>query len=100
MSQTAWEALSNQAVAAAGVVYFLALLSHLAEWALLRSVPFADLDRKLDFKLTAPGGASDERHWDAAFRHGEDGGGLSHLPLGSGHYVLARADADVKELVS
>ena len=68
--------------------------------ALLRSVPFADLDRKLDFKLTAPGGASDERHWDAAFRHGEDGGGLSHLPLGSGHYVLARADADVKELVS
>ncbi|MBU2072912.1 MAG: c-type cytochrome biogenesis protein CcsB [Actinobacteria bacterium] len=39
MSQTAWEALSNQAVAAAGVVYFLALLSHLAEWALLRSVP-------------------------------------------------------------
>ena len=41
MSQTAWEALSNQAVAAAGVVYFLALLSHLAEWALLRSVPVA-----------------------------------------------------------
>ena len=27
--------------------------------ALLKSVPFADLDRKLDFKLVAPGGASD-----------------------------------------
>jgi peptide/nickel transport system ATP-binding protein len=68
--------------------------------ALLRSVPFADLDRKLDFKLTAPGGASDERHWDVAFRHGADGAQLSHLPLGSEHYVLARADADLKELVS
>lgn len=39
MTQTAWEALSNQAVAAAGVVYFLALLAHLAEWSLLRKVP-------------------------------------------------------------
>ena len=39
MTQTAWEALSDQAVGAAGVVYFLALLSHLAEWSLLRKVP-------------------------------------------------------------
>jgi cytochrome c-type biogenesis protein CcsB len=39
MTQTAWEALSNQAIAAAGVVYFLALLAHLAEWSLLRKVP-------------------------------------------------------------
>lgn len=39
MTQTAWEALSNQAIAAAGVVYFLALLAHLVEWSLLRSVP-------------------------------------------------------------
>ncbi|MBS41747.1 MAG: c-type cytochrome biogenesis protein CcsB [Nocardioides sp.] len=36
MTDTAWETLSNQAVAAAGVVYFLALLVHLAEWASLR----------------------------------------------------------------
>ncbi|HWJ66284.1 MAG TPA: c-type cytochrome biogenesis protein CcsB [Nocardioides sp.] len=36
MSDAAWETLSNQAVAAAGVVYFLALLVHLAEWAALR----------------------------------------------------------------
>lgn len=68
--------------------------------ALLRSVPFADLDRKLDFKLTAPGGASDERHWTPAFRNGETGSELSHLPLGDGHYVLARSDADRKELVA
>ncbi len=36
MSDTAWEALSDQAVAAAGVVYFLALLAHLVEWAASR----------------------------------------------------------------
>ncbi|WP_232679681.1 c-type cytochrome biogenesis protein CcsB [Nocardioides sp. R-C-SC26] len=36
MSDAAWETLSNQAVGAAGVVYFLALIVHLAEWAALR----------------------------------------------------------------
>ncbi len=36
MSDTAWEVLSNQAVAAAAIVYFLALLAHLVEWAALR----------------------------------------------------------------
>ncbi len=39
MSDTAWETLSNQAIAAAGVVYFLALLAHLVEWSALRTVP-------------------------------------------------------------
>ena len=38
MTDAAWEGLSNQAVAVAGVVYFLALLSHLVEWAGLRKV--------------------------------------------------------------
>jgi cytochrome c-type biogenesis protein CcsB len=36
MTDANWEALSNQTVAAAGVLYFLALLVHLAEWAALR----------------------------------------------------------------
>lgn len=36
MSNEAWEALSNQAVGAAGIVYFAALLVHLAEWASFR----------------------------------------------------------------
>jgi cytochrome c-type biogenesis protein CcsB len=36
VTDTAWETLSNQAVAAAGLVYFAALLVHLAEWAALR----------------------------------------------------------------
>ena len=39
MSDTAWETLSNQAIAAAAIVYFLALLSHLVEWSALRTVP-------------------------------------------------------------
>jgi cytochrome c-type biogenesis protein CcsB len=41
MSDAAWETLSDQAVAAAGVVYFLALLAHLVEWASLREVVIA-----------------------------------------------------------
>ncbi|GAA3655630.1 c-type cytochrome biogenesis protein CcsB [Nocardioides ginsengisoli] len=50
MSNTAWESLSNQAVAMAGVVYFIALLVHLAEWASLRQ-PAGDRE------LVAAGGA-------------------------------------------
>lgn len=68
--------------------------------ALLRSVPFADLDRKLDFKLAAPGGASDSRHWAPAFRRDAEGEALSHLPLGEGHFVLARPGTDLREMVS
>ena len=39
MTDTAWEVLSNQAVTAAGVLYFLAFLAHLVEWSALRKVP-------------------------------------------------------------
>ncbi|HEU4811293.1 MAG TPA: c-type cytochrome biogenesis protein CcsB [Nocardioides sp.] len=39
MTDAAWETLSNQAVAACGIVYFLALLAHLVEWSSLRRVP-------------------------------------------------------------
>ena len=39
MTDASWETLSNQAVAAAGVVYFLALIAHLVEWSALRKVP-------------------------------------------------------------
>ena len=42
MTDTQWEVLSNQAITAAGVVYFLALLSHLVEWAGLRQVPHSE----------------------------------------------------------
>ncbi|WP_372727189.1 c-type cytochrome biogenesis protein CcsB [Nocardioides sp.] len=39
MTDAAWETLSNQAVAATGLLYFLALLAHLVEWSSLRKVP-------------------------------------------------------------
>ncbi|WP_244931255.1 c-type cytochrome biogenesis protein CcsB [Nocardioides sp. W7] len=39
MTDASWETLSNQAVAVCGVVYFLALLSHLVEWSALRKLP-------------------------------------------------------------
>jgi cytochrome c-type biogenesis protein CcsB len=39
VTNASWEALSNQAVAASGVVYFLALLAHLVQWAGLRKLP-------------------------------------------------------------
>ena len=39
MTDVAWEALSQQAIAAAGIVYFLALLAHLVEWSGMRQVP-------------------------------------------------------------
>ena len=38
MTDAAWGTLSNQAVTAAGVVYFLALLAHVVEWSALRQV--------------------------------------------------------------
>jgi cytochrome c-type biogenesis protein CcsB len=41
VTDQAWETLSNQAVAAAGVVYFLSLLAYLVQWASLRKVPVA-----------------------------------------------------------
>jgi cytochrome c-type biogenesis protein CcsB len=45
MSDVAWEHLSNQAIGAAGVVYFLALLAHLVEWSALRTVPVVAASR-------------------------------------------------------
>jgi cytochrome c-type biogenesis protein CcsB len=39
ISTGTWEHLSNQAITAAGLVYFLAVLAHLVEWSALRTVP-------------------------------------------------------------
>jgi len=57
VTDAAWESFSNQAVAAAGLLYFLALLSHLVEWASLRKVPLAsgpDASSSIDI----PGGVA------------------------------------------
>ena len=44
MTDTQWENLSNTALAVAGVIYFLALLCHLVQWARLVKEPVGDLD--------------------------------------------------------
>jgi len=52
MTDAAWGTLSNQAVAAAAIVYFLALIAYVVEWSSLRQV---DKSRV----LTAAGGGSE-----------------------------------------
>jgi cytochrome c-type biogenesis protein CcsB len=69
VTDAAWETLSNQAVAACGLVYFLALLAHLVEWSSLRKVPVASGSRAAEVPgavpgavavATGPGGESDD----------------------------------------
>ncbi len=75
-----WESLSNQAVAAAGVVYFLALLAHLVEWSALRpvrtpeSVPAAAGSVPASVGAEAPGGGV------AVATGGEVGGPATRRP--------------------
>ncbi|MFC7496655.1 MULTISPECIES: c-type cytochrome biogenesis protein CcsB [unclassified Nocardioides] len=57
MTDAAWESLSNQAVAAAGLLYFLALLAHLVEWASLRNVPVAT-GKAARASVDVPGGVA------------------------------------------
>ena len=65
---------------------------------LLKAVPFADLDRPLDFEHLARGSASDVSLWGEAFRDNGEHGVLSVFDLGEGHQVLARKNADLQEL--
>jgi cytochrome c-type biogenesis protein CcsB len=65
MTHDQFEVLSNQAVAACAVAYFLALLSHLVEWAAARSVPVAQAEAdsqagsRADAAVAAQGGGTD-----------------------------------------
>jgi peptide/nickel transport system ATP-binding protein len=68
--------------------------------ALLKSVPFPDLDRPLDLGTIARTNPTDVSSWPAAFRGDLDSAVLSPIDLGEGHYVLARENADRRELVS
>lgn len=83
MTDLQWETLSNQGVAAAGVVYFLALLAYAVQWAALRDVPVRQA-------VAAGGGApvvevEDERQADRVEMTGRLGvlltsiGALAHL---------------------
>ena len=62
--------------------------------ALLKAVPFPDLDRPLEFGILNLGGASDESNWAPAFRRPDAATALRHIELGEGHRVLANPNAE------
>jgi peptide/nickel transport system ATP-binding protein len=68
--------------------------------ALLKAVPYADLDRPLDFDILSLKGASDMRQWPKAFQHNGEPGDLAPIDLGDGHMVLAHRAADMRELMA
>lgn len=63
--------------------------------ALLKAVPFADLDRPLVLDELVLKGSSDPRNWPDAFRG--DMEELATIDLGGGHQVLARQNIDFRE---
>ncbi len=67
---------------------------------LLTAVPYADLNRPLDFSSLELSGAKNASNWDANFRAGEDGSLLRHIEMGDGHFVLANESAELSELHS
>jgi peptide/nickel transport system ATP-binding protein len=70
---------------------------------LLAAVPFPDLDRPLDFDTLRASGASDTSAWGPQFRDdgiGDTGDTMAPADLGGGHFVLARRNADARELRS
>ena len=77
MTDAQWETLSNQGVAAAGVVYFLALLAYAVQWAALRDVPVRQL-------VAADGTPVDEVPHERAARRTEMAGRLGVLLTGIG----------------
>ena len=72
--------------------------SHSYTKALLKAVPFPDLDHLLDFDSLAGRGASRQTNWEPQFQDGGDPASLAPVDLGHGHQVLARRDVDWKEL--
>jgi peptide/nickel transport system ATP-binding protein len=66
--------------------------------ALVAAVPFPDLDRPLDFKTLKKSGVSDANAWAQQFRAEAGADDLAPADLGHGHFVLARRNADVREL--
>ena len=67
--------------------------------ALLKAVPFADLDHPLDFAALAVRGASNPKNWEPQFQAPDEQSSLVPIDLGQGHSVLARANVDRRELV-
>ena len=68
--------------------------------ALLAAVPFPDLDRPLDFARLTGKSASDPTKWAKAFQDEGRPELLKPIDLGGGHVVLARPEADVRDLAA
>ncbi|WP_309242869.1 ABC transporter ATP-binding protein [Lichenibacterium dinghuense] len=68
--------------------------------ALIRAVPYPDLDRPLDLRLIASGSASDPTNWAPEFRDEGDPASLAPIDLGDGHMVLARPSVGRRELLA
>jgi peptide/nickel transport system ATP-binding protein len=66
--------------------------------ALLKAVPYADLDRPLVLDELVLKGSSNPENWPSAFRGNREE--LETIDLGDGHCVLARGNIDVKELAA
>ena len=68
--------------------------------ALMRAVPYPDLDRPLDLRSIAGGSASDPASWSPEFRDEGDPSSVVPIDLGEGHFVLARPSVDRRELLA
>jgi peptide/nickel transport system ATP-binding protein len=68
--------------------------------ALLRAVPFPDLDRRLDFDTVALKGASNPANWPAPFKPETPGAPLVPFTIGEGHTVLASPSAQPGKLAA
>jgi len=66
--------------------------------ALLKAVPFADLDRPLVLDELVLKGSSNPANWPSGFRGDREE--LETIDLGDGHRVLARKNVDFKELAA
>jgi hypothetical protein len=51
----------------------------------------------MDFAASSIHGASDPAGWAPQFRP-DDGERLVHVPVGTDHFVLAKSNADLREL--
>ena len=65
---------------------------------LLKAVPYADLDRPLDYSAALAGGGEIE-HWPAAFTPNPLGAPLKPIAVSDKHFVLARETVDARELM-
>ncbi len=66
---------------------------------LLAAVPYPDLSRPLEFASLRLEGASDMSEWQPQFRaHDPLDSRLHHMEVAQGHFVLARDQADLREV--